>query len=286
MSEIRVALIQSTAAAEPQKNRSRTLERIREAAAGGAQVVCTQELYASRYFCQSEESANFDLAEPIPGPTTETLGALAAELSIVIIASLFERRLPGLYHNTAVIIDADGTLMGSYRKMHIPDDPGYYEKYYFSPGDLGFRVWETRYGRLAVLICWDQWFPEAARAATLAGAEVLFYPTAIGWQDEEREELGQAQHDAWETVQRGHAIANGVFVCATNRVGREEGITFFGRSFVCDPFGRVLYRAGQEEEIVFSNLDMGLVEETRRAWPFLRDRRVESYEALQKKALV
>lgn len=286
MSEIRVALIQSTASADPERNRSRTLERIREAAAGGARVVCTQELYASRYFCQSEESANFDLAESIPGPTTEALGALAAELSIVIIASLFERRLAGLYHNTAVVIDADGSLMGSYRKMHIPDDPGYYEKYYFSPGDLGFRVWDTRHGRLAVLICWDQWFPEAARAAALAGAEVLFYPTAIGWQDDEREALGDAQHDAWETVQRGHAIANGVFVCATNRVGREDGITFFGRSFVCDPFGRVLYRAGEAEEIVFSNLDLRLVEETRRAWPFLRDRRVESYEGLQKKALV
>ncbi|MCB1325729.1 MAG: carbon-nitrogen hydrolase [Spirochaetales bacterium] len=283
---MRVALIQSTASADPERNRSRTLERIREAAAGGARVVCTQELYASRYFCQSEESANFDLAESIPGPTTEALGALAAELSIVIIASLFERRLAGLYHNTAVVIDADGSLMGSYRKMHIPDDPGYYEKYYFSPGDLGFRVWDTRHGRLAVLICWDQWFPEAARAAALAGAEVLFYPTAIGWQDDEREALGDAQHDAWETVQRGHAIANGVFVCATNRVGREDGITFFGRSFVCDPFGRVLYRAGEAEEIVFSNLDLRLVEETRRAWPFLRDRRVESYEGLQKKALV
>lgn len=256
---------------------------MRVAADQGAQIVCTQELFCSRYFCQTEDAAKFDLAETIPGPTTDTLQNLAGELGITIIASLFEKRMRGLYHNTAGVIDADGELLGIYRKMHIPDDPEYYEKYYFTPGDLGFRVFDTRFGRVAVLICWDQWFPEGARAAALQGAEVLFYPTAIGWHDHESAHHA-AQHDAWQTMQRSHAIANGVFVVAVNRVGREDQLSFFGQSFVADPFGRILHRSpADREETIVLDLDPGLIEATRRDWPFLRDRRIESYGDLTRR---
>jgi N-carbamoylputrescine amidase len=220
----------------------------------------------------------FDLAEPIPGPSTERLQALARELDVVIVGSLFEKRARGLYHNTAVIIDAGGALLGLYRKMHIPDDPLYFEKYYFTPGDLGFRAWQTKYGRIGVLICWDQWYPEGARLTVLDGADILFYPTAIGWHDHERESHGAAQHDAWETIQRAHAIANGVYVCGINRVGREGSVTFFGQSYIADPFGRLLYRASiEKEEVIVRDLDLAAIEETRRNWPFLRDRRIDAY---------
>ncbi|MCR9142155.1 MAG: carbon-nitrogen hydrolase [bacterium] len=275
--------MQLTAGEDPAENLERTVAEIRAAAKNGAQIVCTQELFCSRYFCQTEDANKFDLAEPIPGPTTERLQILARELDIVILASLFERRMPGLYHNTAAVIDAGGELLGIYRKMHIPDDPEYYEKYYFTPGDLGFRVWDTRYGRIAVLICWDQWFPEGARAAALQGAEVLFYPTAIGWHDHESADHA-AQHEAWQTMQRSHAIANGVYVVAVNRVGREDQLTFFGQSFAADPFGRIVHRSPADaEETIVLDLDPALIESTRRDWPFLRDRRIEYYGDLNRR---
>lgn len=267
------------------QNLQATIRDIREAAERGARIICTQELFLAPYFCLEERTECFDLAEPIPGDTTAQLCRLASELQVVIIASLFEKRMAGVYHNTAAVIDADGTLLGIYRKMHIPDDPGYYEKFYFTPGDLGYHIWDTRYGRIAVLICWDQWFPEAARAAALRGAQILFYPTAIGWHDQERDALGEAQFDAWHAVQRGHAVANGMYVCAVNRVGREGELTFWGRSFIFDPFGRELYRAGEVPEIIVHELDLHAIEETRRIWPFLRDRRIDSYAELQQRAI-
>ena len=275
-----IGLVQMRCSETPEENLERAVAGIREAARQGAAVVCTQELFRSRYFCQQEDPARFALAEPIPGPTTERLTKVAAEAGVTLVASLFEQRAAGLYHNTAVVIDG-GELVGRYRKMHIPDDPLYYEKFYFTPGDTGFCAFDTRAGSIGTLVCWDQWFPEAARLTALAGAEILFYPTAIGWQFDEGAEVDAAQHDAWETIQRAHAIANGVFVAAVNRVGDEEGIRFFGQSFVADPFGRVIARAPADEEAVLVvECDLAAVERTRRDWPFLRDRRIDAYEDL------
>ena len=264
--------------AEPRRNLEKALTRIEEAAARGAKVICLQELFHSRYFCQSEEARNFDLAEPIPGPTTEALSAAAAARKVVIVGSIFERRAEGIYHNTAVVLDADGRLAGRYRKMHIPDDPHYYEKFYFTPGDLDFTAHRTAHATVGALVCWDQWFPEAARLVALAGAQIVFYPTAIGWERSEVEPVRRRQLQAWETVQRGHAIANGVFVVAVNRVGVEDSLQFWGNSFVVDPFGEVIARAdASAEEILVTDCDLGLIEETRRNWPFLRDRRIDAY---------
>jgi len=276
-----VGLVQMRCGEDPAENLARAVERIEEAARRGARIVCLQELFRSRYPCQSEDGARFDLAEPIPGPSTDALCKLAGARGVAIVASLFERRAEGLYHNTAVAIDADGRLLGRYRKMHIPDDPLYYEKFYFTPGDLGFRSFAMRDARAGILVCWDQWFPEAARLTALAGAQILFYPTAIGWQFDEAAEVDAAQHDAWETAQRAHAIANGVFVVAVNRVGREDSIRFWGQSFVCDPFGRVVARASATEpEVLVVDCDLGLIERVRRSWPFLRDRRIDAYPDL------
>ncbi|MCW5977121.1 MAG: carbon-nitrogen hydrolase [Bryobacteraceae bacterium] len=281
----RVGLIQMSCAPDPNENLEKALWRIREAAGMGAQVVCLQELFRSQYFCREENAELFALAEPIPGPSTEALGRLAAELRVVLVASLFERRAAGLYHNTAVVIGAGGELLGRYRKMHIPDDPLYYEKFYFTPGDLGFRNFETPYGRLGVLVCWDQWYPEAARLTSLQGANILFYPTAIGWHPAEKEEFGALQRDAWTTIQRAHAIANGVYVAAVNRVGFEgpagRGLEFWGSSFVSGPFGEVLAQASESaEEIVIADCDPRRVEDVRRNWPFFRDRRIDAYQPI------
>jgi len=273
-----LALVQMRCEPDPDRNLAHAVERVDEAARAGARVICLPELFRSRYFCQAEENERFALAEPIPGPSTEALSKLAAAHGVVVVASLFERRAEGLYHNTAVTLGADGGIAGVYRKMHVPDDPLYYEKFYFTPGDLGFAACDSRFGRLGTLVCWDQWFPEAARLTALDGAQVLFYPTAIGWQFDAGAEVDAAQHDAWETVQRGHAIANGVFVAVTNRVGREDEIRFWGRSFVADPFGRVLARAsGDEEETLHVVCDLGEIERVRQNWPFLRDRRIDAY---------
>lgn len=261
-------------------------QRIREAAASGAQVVALQELFLTPYFCCREDPAWFDAAEPVPGPTTERLAKLAGELGVVIVASLFERRAPGLCHNTAAVIDADGRYLGKYRKAHIPEDPGFHEKFYFTPGDLPYRSWTTRFGRIGVLVCWDQWYPEAARLTALHGAEILIYPTAIGWLPEEKAELGAAQHHAWETVQCGHAVANGCFVAAVNRTGREGETEFWGQSFVADPYGRVVTRASVDsEETLLVPCDLELVESFRRIWPFFRDRRIETYGGLMSRYL-
>jgi N-carbamoylputrescine amidase len=280
-----VGLVQRKCSLDPRENLATAMSGIREAAGRGAQIVCLEELFRSQYFCREENHDRFDLAEPIPGPSTEILGKLAAELRVVIVASLFERRAAGLYHNTAAVIDADGSLLGTYRKMHIPDDPLYYEKFYFTPGDLGVPSFDTRYGRIAVLVCWDQWYPEAARLASLRGANILLYPTAIGWHPSEKREFGAAQIDAWRTIQRSHAIANGIFVAAVNRVGFEgppdSGIEFWGSSFVADPFGQVLAEAATDrEEILIVECDPRRIEEVRRNWPFLRDRRTDAYAPL------
>jgi N-carbamoylputrescine amidase len=284
VSTVRIALVQMRCVESPDENLARALSGVAEAADRGARVVCLPELFRSHYPCQSEDPARFELAEPIPGPTSEALAKLAAERELVLLASLFERRAPGVYHNTTITLDADGREIGRYRKMHIPDDPLYYEKFYFTPGDLGFAAVPTRHARLGALVCWDQWFPEAARLTALAGAEILFYPTAIGWQFDEGPDVEGAQHDAWETVQRGHAIANGVFVGAVNRVGREGDIRFWGQSFVADPFGRVLARASDREpETLVVDCDLGDVERVRRHWPFLRDRRIDAYGDLTKR---
>jgi N-carbamoylputrescine amidase len=280
---VNIALIQSRVGPSPDENLARTVDRVREAAKRGANIVCTQELFRSHYFCQTENHDNFSLAEPIPGPSTNAFSQVAKEAGVVIVASLFERRAPGLYHNTAAVIDADGSLLGTYRKMHIPDDPLFYEKFYFTPGDQGFRTFDTRFGRIGVLICWDQWYPEGARITALKGAEIIFLPTAIGWHPREKAQYGVAQHDAWETIQRSHAIANGVFIAAPNRVGHEGGdpnggIEFWGQSFVCDPGGRMLVRGSVgEEEIVQAECDMKLLDIQRTHWPFLRDRRIDAY---------
>jgi N-carbamoylputrescine amidase len=287
--QFNVGLIQMSCSPDPDENLRRACEKVREAASKGAHLVCLPELFGAQYFCQREDTALFDLAEPIPGPTTEALAPIARELKIVIVASLFEKRALGLYHNTAVMIENDGTIKGIYRKMHIPDDPLYYEKYYFTPGDLGFKAFDTSVTRMGTLVCWDQWYPEGARLTALQGANILFYPTAIGWHPDEKAEYGEAQHDAWKTIQRAHAIANGVFVAVVNRVGHEfgdvrgnraagKGLEFWGGSFLCDPFGRVLAEGSHDkEEILIGKCDLKLIEETRRNWPFLRDRRIESY---------
>ena len=287
---ITIGLLQSACSAAPSENLSKTLAAAERAAARGAKIICTQELFRSQYFCQSEDHSNFKLAEAIPGPTTEAFQKLAKEKSVVIVASIFEKRAAGLYHNTAAIIDADGSLLGLYRKMHIPDDPLYYEKFYFTPGDLGFRAWQTRYGRIGVLVCWDQWYPEAARLTALQGAEILFYPTAIGWHPTEKADQGHKQHDAWETIQRGHAIANGCYVAVPNRVGHEklagDGIEFWGQSFVAGTSGEVLARASvAQAEVLLVSLDLAQVETTRTHWPFLRDRRIDAYDGLTKRLL-
>jgi N-carbamoylputrescine amidase len=275
---------------DPAENLEKTIAKIREAAAGGAQIISTQELFRSQYFCRSEDAALFDLAEPIPGPSTEAIGKIAKELGVVVVASLFERRAAGLYHNTAAILQADGSLAGIFRKMHIPDDPLYYEKFYFTPGDLGFRNFDTPFGRVGVLVCWDQWYPEGARLTALQGADVLFYPTAIGWHPHEKAQYGAAQLDAWKTIQRSHAIANGIYVCAINRVGFEgtpdAGLEFWGHSFVADPFGVVLAEASEkDEQILVVECDPARSEEVRRNWPFFRDRRIDAYEGITKRWL-
>jgi N-carbamoylputrescine amidase len=281
-----LALVQMSCAPDKRANVEKALSRIGEAAAAGANVVCLQELFASQYFCQSEDHRQFDLAEPIPGPTSDALAAAAKQHAVVVVASLFERRAPGLYHNTAVVFDADGATAGVYRKMHIPDDPLYYEKFYFTPGDLGFRSMDTQAGKLGACVCWDQWYPEAARLTAMAGAQVIFYPTAIGWLLDEKEEYGVSQHSAWETMMRSHAIANGVFVAAVNRVGREGGIEFWGASFVADPNGNVLARASHDkEETLLVECDVSRIDVVRTHWPFLRDRRIDAYEGLTKRYL-
>jgi N-carbamoylputrescine amidase len=284
-----VALIQMSCGPQPEENLRRALTKVGDAAARGAQVVCLPELFQTQYFCQREDHSLFDLAEPIPGPTTERLALVARQYRIVLIASLFEKRAPGVYHNTAALFDADGTLRGIYRKMHIPDDPLYYEKFYFTPGDLGFKTFDTQRGKIGTLVCWDQWYPEGARLTALQGAQILFYPTAIGWHPAEKAEYGEAQYDAWRTMQRAHAIANGVYVGVVNRVGVEHGdvrgnkvdgpgIEFWGGSFIADPFGRVLAQASHDkEEILTAEVDVRQMEEIRRNWPFLRDRRIDSY---------
>jgi N-carbamoylputrescine amidase len=288
----RIGLIQMSCSPDPDANLDKAADRVREAARAGAQVVCLPELFRAQYFCQREDVALFDLAEPIPGPSTERLSAIAREEHVVVIASLFERRAAGLYHNTAAMIESDGSLLGLYRKMHIPDDPLYYEKFYFTPGDLGFRAFETSVGRIGTLVCWDQWYPEGARITALQGANVLFYPTAIGWHPAEKEEFGESQYDAWQTIQRSHAIANGVFVAAPNRVGWENGdirgnrvegpgLEFWGGSFVADPFGRIIAKAPHDrEDILIAEIDPVALETQRRHWPFLRDRRIDAYSPI------
>jgi N-carbamoylputrescine amidase len=288
-SKVTLALIQMRCSAEPRENLAKALARIAEAADLGAQIVCLQELFTSQYFCQVEDHKYFQLAEEIPGPSTEALGRLAGERGVVIIASLFEKRSAGLYHNTAAIIDADGTYLGKYRKMHIPDDPLFYEKFYFTPGDLGFRSWQTRYAKIGVCICWDQWYPESARLTALSGAQILFFPTAIGWHPGEKEQSGTRQHNSWETIQRSHAIANGCYVAVPNRVGHEApdggpGIEFWGQSFVADPTGQIVGKASVgEEEILIVEADLDSLDTQRTHWPFFRDRRIDAYGDLQKR---
>jgi N-carbamoylputrescine amidase len=286
-----VGLVQMRMTADPAANLATAVARTREAAGRGARLVCLPELFRTLYIGQREDHALFDLAEAIPGPSTEALGAVARETSVVIIASLFERRAAGLYHNTAVVIDADGTVKGIYRKMHIPDDPAYYEKFYFTPGDLGFRAFDTRVGPIGALVCWDQWYPEGARLTALQGANILFYPTAIGWHPSEKAQYGAQQLDAWRTIQRSHAIANGCWVAAVNRVGHERlelqapGIEFWGHSFLCDPFGVVVAEAETDETLLVAEVDLGRIEEVRRNWPFLRDRRTDAYVGLDRRFL-
>ncbi len=289
LDKFRVGLVQMFATPDPDKNLQRAVDKLHQASAKGAQIVCLPELFRTQYFCQREDAALFDLAEPIPGPTTMRLAEAAKHLRIAVVGSVFEKRTAGVYHNTAVMIDADGSSRGMYRKMHIPDDPLYYEKYYFTPGDLGFKAFDTHFGRVGTLVCWDQWYPEGARLTALQGAQVLFYPTAIGWHPDEKEQYGTAQYEAWQTIQRAHAIANGLYVCAVNRVGHEDGdirgnkaqgkgLEFWGGSFIADPFGRVIAKASHDqEEILVGEVDARVIEDTRRNWPFLRDRRIDSY---------
>ena len=287
--KVTLGLLQHACTPDPKANLKRALALAGRAVRQGAQVICTQELFRSEYFCQSEDYGNFALAEPVPGPTTEAFRKFARRHEVVVVASLFERRAQGLYHNTAAVIDTDGALLGAYRKMHIPDDPLYYEKFYFTPGDRGFRVWKTCHGKIGVLICWDQWYPEAARLAALQGAEILVYPTAIGWHPREKAELGADQKSAWETIQRAHAIANGCYVAAVNRIGHERpaggaGIEFWGGSFIAGPGGRVLAQAGADrEEVVTATIDLAAIDWTRTHWPFLRDRRIDAYGDLTKR---
>jgi N-carbamoylputrescine amidase len=291
MSKVKIGLVQSRCTGDIDENFAKAIAGVREAAARGANIVCLQELFRSLYFCQAEDHKYFELAEPIPGPSTETLTALAKELGVVIVASLFERRTAGLYHNTAAIIDADGTMLGKYRKMHIPDDPLFYEKFYFTPGDLGFQAWDTKFGRIGVCVCWDQWYPEAARLTALCGAQILFYPTAIGWHPSEKAKYGERHHSSWETIQRGHAIANGCYVAAPNRVGLEtpeggDGIEFWGQSFICDPSGIILDKAPADAEAVLvTEIDLDTVDTQRTHWPFLRDRRIDAYGEITRRLI-
>lgn len=284
---VSIALVQARADSDPAANLANACLQIRAAAAKGARIICLQELFTTRYFCQTEAYEPFGFAESIPGPSTLVLQELARELEVVLVASLFEKRARGLYHNTAAVIDADGSYLGKYRKMHIPDDPGFYEKFYFTPGDLGYKVFKTRYATIGVLICWDQWYPEAARLTALKGAEIIFYPTAIGWAaDEESEAVRHAQQVAWKTMQLSHAVANGVFVAAANRVGTEGDLEFWGNSFVCDPFGQIIEEAAhQDETILFAECDRSRIGFYRSHWPFLRDRRIETYGELQSRYL-
>jgi N-carbamoylputrescine amidase len=281
-----IGLIQMSCSPDPEKNLEKAVARVKEAAGRGAQVICLPELFRSQYFCQKEDPELFNLAESVPGPTTEALAAVAQQYQVALVAPVFERRAPGIYHNSAVVIDANGEVAGLYRKMHIPDDPLYYEKFYFTPGDLGFRAFDTRYGRIAVLVCWDQWYPEGARLAALSGAVVLFYPTAIGWHPHEKDTSGGEQREAWKTIQRSHAIANGTYVAAVNRVGHEApaggaGIEFWGSSFIADPFGvEIATGSTEKEEILLASVDLARVEDVRRNWPFLRDRRVDAYAGI------
>jgi N-carbamoylputrescine amidase len=286
---VTVGLVQMSVAADKAANLEKARARIREAAQRGARVVCLQELFASPYFCQTEDCEQFKLAEPVAGPTTQAIAEVARELGIVVITPFFERRAAGVYHNSVVVLDPKGEVTGLYRKMHIPDDPHYYEKFYFTPGDLGFSAFKTPYATVGPLICWDQWYPEAARLTALCGAEILFYPTAIGWLAQDKQAFGAGQVSAWQTIQRGHAIANGVYVCAANRVGHEgalgEGIEFWGRSFVCDPFGQIIAEAGEGEEVLVVECDLRRVEQVRQNWPFLRDRRIDAYSGLTRRLL-
>ena len=281
VSTITVGLVQMACSPEADKNLTSAIESICAAAKKGAQIICLPELFLTQYFCQTEDTQNFSLAEPLPGPTSETLSKLAKELEIVLVVPLFEKRTQGIYHNTAIVIDADGSVAGTYRKMHIPDDPCFFEKFYFTPGDTGFKCFPTRYGRVGVLICWDQWFPEAARLTSLSGAQFLFYPTAIGYQDEDAKESIQ-QITAWETIQKSHAISNGVFLGSVHRVGRENALTFWGRSFICNPFGKVIGQAENEPQTVIAQCSLPEIESVRQNWPFLRDRRVDAYHGLSK----
>jgi N-carbamoylputrescine amidase len=291
MSQVTLGLLQHACSAHPAENRKKTLALAEKAAKQGAQIICTQELFCSQYFCQSENHEHFKLAESIPGPSTAAFQKLAKKHKVVIVASLFEKRASGLYHNTAVIIDADGSLLGIYRKMHIPDDPLFYEKFYFTPGDTGFRAWDTTYGKIGVLVCWDQWYPEAARLTAMQGAEILFYPTAIGWHPSEKAEYGANQHGAWETIQRSHAVANGCYVASVNRIGHEtiagvggDGLEFWGQSFVAGTSGQILAKASvNKEEILLVPIELGKVDVTRTHWPFLRDRRIDAYGDLTKR---
>ncbi|HEY0455496.1 MAG TPA: carbon-nitrogen hydrolase [Verrucomicrobiae bacterium] len=290
-SVVTLGLLQSRCSPDPAINLKHTLAMAEQAAQKGAQIICTQELFRSEYFCQSEDHKNFELAETIPGPTTEAFQQFARSAGVVVIASIFEKRAAGVYHNTAAIIDADGRLLGIYRKMHIPDDPLFYEKFYFTPGDLGFRSWQTRFGKIGVLVCWDQWYPEAARITAMMGAQILFYPTAIGWHPKEKKEHGVNQHGAWELIQRSHAVANGCFVAVPNRIGHEtpvggDGIEFWGQSFVAGTSGQILAKAAvDKEEILIVPVDLKRVDETRTHWPFLRDRRIDAYGDLTKRLI-
>lgn len=287
--KVSVAVLQNKVFKEPNKNLDYTIKKIEEAKRLGAKIISTQELFTSEYFCQSEDHAFFSLAETIPGPSTESLSRIAKELGIVLIGSLFEKRAEGLYHNTAVIIDADGKYLGKYRKMHIPDDPKFYEKFYFTPGDLGFKTWTTKFAKIGVLICWDQWYPEAARLTALQGAEILFYPTAIGWHPSEKAQYGERQHASWELIQRSHAVANGCYVAVANRIGHEapsggDGLEFWGQSFICDPSGQLIKKASvDKEEILIAEMDLAKVDVQRTHWPFLRDRRIDAYHDLTKR---
>jgi N-carbamoylputrescine amidase len=277
---VRIGLVQMACGEDAAANRKTAEQGVRQAAEQGAQIICLQELFQTPYFCQTEDQKHFNRAEAIPGPSTQAMSQLASELEVVLILPLFEKRSTGIYHNTAVVIDADGSMAGRYRKMHIPDDPGFYEKYYFTPGDTGFQTIATRYGKIGVLICWDQWFPEAARLTALSGAQILFYPTAIGYQAFD-EAVSEKQAQAWQTIQKAHSIANGVFTVVVNRVGQEDQLNFWGRSFVSDPFGEVLVEASAKDpEVLVADCDLGLIEETRQGWPFLRDRRVDAYQNL------
>jgi len=292
-----IGLVQMRSTPNPEENLAHVIEKIREASARGAQIICMDELFHGEYFCRTEDADLFNLAESIPGPATEALAKIAKEQKVVLIASLFERRAAGIYHNTCAVLDADGSFLGKYRKMHIPDDPLYYEKFYFTPGDLGFKAFDTSVGQIGALICWDQWYPEAARITSLRGANLLFYPTAIGWHPAEKEEFGKAQYDAWQTIQRSHAIANGVYVASVNRVGHEYGdirgnrapgvgLEFWGGSFIADPFGRVLAQAPHDREaILIEEVNLKTIEDTRRNWPFLRDRRIDSYPPISARFL-